>query len=131
MLGERFLLLQHIGRKSGLSRQNVLEVVRHDKASDTYYVASGWGDKSDWFRNVRKTPEVVIQVGGRRLEAVARLLPPEEAEREMLDYALRHSFAIDSLARFMGYHLEGTEDDYRALGRIVPIIAIQPRRLQQ
>jgi deazaflavin-dependent oxidoreductase (nitroreductase family) len=65
VLGERFLLLHHIGRKSGLYHENVLEVVRHDKASDTYYVALGWGDKSDWFRNVPKMPEVVSKRGAK------------------------------------------------------------------
>ena len=31
LLGTRFVLLTHTGRKSGLSRQTVLEVVRYDK----------------------------------------------------------------------------------------------------
>ncbi len=41
LLGNHFLLLVHIGRKSGKSRQTVIEVVQHDKKTDTYYVVSG------------------------------------------------------------------------------------------
>ena len=50
LLGDRFLLLIHTGRVSGETRQAVLEVIRHDKAEIVYYVASGFGEKSDWFR---------------------------------------------------------------------------------
>lgn len=38
LLGNRFLLLSHTGRKSGLPRQSVLEVLQYEKVSDTYYV---------------------------------------------------------------------------------------------
>ncbi|MFL7870015.1 MAG: nitroreductase family deazaflavin-dependent oxidoreductase, partial [Anaerolineales bacterium] len=49
LLGDRFLMLTHTGRKSGLPRHVVIEVVQHDKETDTYYVVSGWGEKSDWY----------------------------------------------------------------------------------
>jgi sugar diacid utilization regulator len=35
-------------------------VVSHDEASDTYIVASGWGEKADWLRNIQKNPNVLI-----------------------------------------------------------------------
>ena len=71
LLGRRFLLLTHTGRKSGLARQAVLEVVRHDRATGTYVVASGWGEGSDWFRNIQKTPNVVVTVGLEQFAAKA------------------------------------------------------------
>jgi deazaflavin-dependent oxidoreductase (nitroreductase family) len=126
LLGEHFLLLTHTGRRTGLPRQAVLEVVRHDPATDTYFVASGWGEKSDWFRNIQKTPEVEIQVGRRRLRAVAERLPLEEAEGELLDYARRHPTAIRSLARMIGYRISGSEEEIRALARRIPIVAFRP-----
>jgi deazaflavin-dependent oxidoreductase (nitroreductase family) len=63
ILGGRFLLLEHIGRKSGRTRQTVLEVVGHDAESGRYVVASGWGTRSDWFQNVERGPRVTVQVG--------------------------------------------------------------------
>lgn len=45
LLGNRFLL-KHIGRKSGLLRETVLEVVRYDRDNHVYIVASGWGENS-------------------------------------------------------------------------------------
>ena len=56
LLGQRFLLLRHVGAKSGLPRRTVLEVVDHDPASDTYYVAVGFGPHSHWFKNLQKAP---------------------------------------------------------------------------
>ena len=45
MVGERFLLLTHTGRNSGVPRQTILEVLQHETASDAYYVLSGWGER--------------------------------------------------------------------------------------
>jgi deazaflavin-dependent oxidoreductase (nitroreductase family) len=126
LFGSRFLVLTHTGRVSGLPRQVALEVVRHDEPSDTYFIASGWGEEADWYRNIAKTPQVVVQSGGRRLDAIAERLPAEQAEEELLTYARRYPTAIKSLAGIMGYEVDGTEEGYRALGRLLPIIALRP-----
>lgn len=126
LLGERFLLLTHTGRKSGLLRQTVLEVIQHDKASDTYYVFAGFGKQSDWLRNVEKTPEVVINVGRRRFYALATRLSPEDAELKILDYARRNPVAIRVLPRMMGYQVDGTEADFRALAHLGIVVAFRP-----
>jgi deazaflavin-dependent oxidoreductase (nitroreductase family) len=127
LLGNRFLLLTHTGRKSGLPRQTVLEVVRYDKATGEYFVASGFGEMSDWFRNVMAKHQVIVQSGLESgFDAVAERLSPEEAEQELLDYANRHPTAMRELARFMGYQLENNEADIRALGRMIPILVLKP-----
>lgn len=126
LLGHRFLLLTHTGRKSGLPRQAFLEVLYHDQASDTYCVFAGWGKQSDWVRNVEKTPYVVIDVGRRRFPACAVRLSPEEAERAILDYTRRYPIAIRVLPRLMGYRVDGTEEDFRSLARLGLVVAFQP-----
>jgi deazaflavin-dependent oxidoreductase (nitroreductase family) len=128
LLGNRFLMLTHTGRVSGLPRQVVLEVVRHDKQTDTYVVASAWGEKSDWYRNICQTPEATLTVGRRRLEVIAERLPPEEAERELADYARRYPTAARSLARLMGFQVEEVEADFPALSRQLPLMAFRSRR---
>ena len=79
-----FLLLTHVGRKSGLPRQTILEVLLHDRAKDVYYVMAGWGVRSDWVKNIEKTPQVQIRVGRRQVCALARRLPPVEAESKVI-----------------------------------------------
>jgi deazaflavin-dependent oxidoreductase (nitroreductase family) len=127
LLGGRFLLLNHVGRKSGLPRQAVVEVVRHDEASDTYVIASGFGERSQWFQNLMERPQVTIQVGRRKLAVTAERLSREAAGDEMVDYARRHAGAARNLARFMGFEVDGSEGDYRALGEEVPMLALRPR----
>jgi hypothetical protein len=47
VLQNHFLLLTHTGRKSGLPRQTVLEVLHAEKATGNYTVFSGWRNQSD------------------------------------------------------------------------------------
>ena len=126
LLGHRFLLLTHTGRSSGVPRQTILEVLQHETASDAYYVLSGWGGKADWLRNVEKTPEVIITVGRRQLHARAERLGSEEAERAILAYAKRNPLAIRVLPRMMGYRLDGSEEDFRALAHLGIVVAFRP-----
>ena len=85
LLMERFLLLTTIGRKSGLPRETVVEVLRHDRVNDTYYVLAGFGERTDWLRNIEKTPGVTISVGRRCFEALAERVSQQEAEEQVLD----------------------------------------------
>ena len=68
LTGER-ILLTTVGRRSGKPRRAAVDVMRHDAATDTYYVLSVWGERSDWFRNLRANPSLGAQVGWRRFAA--------------------------------------------------------------
>ena len=126
LLGERFLMLTHTGRQSGLARQTVLEVVRHDTLTDSYVIASGWGERSNWFRNILKNPRVSIAVGFRRILALAVRLSPEGAQHEFSDYARRHPRAFRLLAsRILGHPTGDAEVDSRLLARSIPIVILQ------
>ena len=127
LLGERFLRLTHTGRNSGLERETVLEVVRHDALTDSYVIASGWGEKSNWFQNILKTPRVLISMGFRRnLPALAVRLSEQGAQSELKDYARRHPRAFRILAsRILGSPTGETDVDSLLLARHIPIIVLQ------
>ena len=126
LLGHRFLLLTHTDRNSGVPRQTILEVLQHWPSRAAYYVLSGWGGKADWLRNVEKTPAVMITVGRRHMHARAERLGSEEAERAILAYAKRNPLAIRVLPRLMGYRMDGSEEDFRALAHLGIVVAFQP-----
>jgi deazaflavin-dependent oxidoreductase (nitroreductase family) len=126
ILGTRFVLLTHTGRKSGLPRQTVLEVVRYDKATGGCVVASGWGVKSDWFHNLTANPNITFQIRNKRMVGIAERLTPDEGAQALFEYARNYKLALRELARFMGYRLDGTDEDVRALGRILPMFIFKP-----
>ena len=128
ILGKRFLLLTHRGRKSGLPRQAVIEIVRYDPERDMYYVASGFGTSSNWYRNLQAHPEATIQIGNRTYSVLAHFLSPEESGEEMLRYARKHRRAALELARLIGLKIEDPEDEeeWRTMGHeFVPFVALQ------
>ncbi|SPM27966.1 nitroreductase family deazaflavin-dependent oxidoreductase [Mycobacterium terramassiliense] len=90
LFGSRILMLEHIGRKSGAPRYAVLEVVGHPGA-DAYLVASGFGRKAQWFRNIEANPRVRVYVGSHApRRATARVLDRAEADRTLAAYRERH-----------------------------------------
>jgi deazaflavin-dependent oxidoreductase (nitroreductase family) len=127
LMGHRFVLIEHVGRTSGLLRRVVVEVVRYDPATDSVIVSSGWGEKSQWFQNLRAQPDVTIMLGNRRIDVHAQRLSPEEGEAEMLDYARRHPSAAKKLSGYMGFAADGSEATYREVGRQLPFIRFDPR----
>jgi deazaflavin-dependent oxidoreductase (nitroreductase family) len=126
LLGQRFVLINHIGRKSGLPRQVVVEVVGRNEETGAYVVVSGFGEKADWYKNVMAHPEITIQVGRKRTAAHAERLSLPQATEVMLDYNRRHPDTLRTLAGIMGYRVDGDEDDVRFLAGEVPFLALVP-----
>lgn len=124
LLGDRFLMLTHTGRKSGLPRQTVIEVVKHDKGTNTYYVASGWGEKSDWYQNIQKTPQVTIQVRGRKFQTTAEFIPMEKAIEIVSTYAREHPIAFKELSGlFLAERMKKSSDAPERIARKMPMVA--------
>jgi deazaflavin-dependent oxidoreductase (nitroreductase family) len=128
LFGGRLLLLTHTGRVSGQPRQAVLEVVAKDTADGSYVVASGWGPNAAWYRNILHTPTVVIQVGNRRIPAAAMPLGKAEGADIFADYASRHRvLAKHLLPRVLGFSVDGSESDFRAVGEQIPFVRFVTR----
>ncbi len=90
VLGDRFVMLEHVGRKSGKRRHVVLEVFRHP-TPDVYIVAAGHGERAQWLRNVGVNPRVRLHVATRMpVSATARRLDQSEADGELAAYRAQH-----------------------------------------
>lgn len=132
LLGQRFLLLSHVGRKSGKPRQAVLEVANYLPEKDTYIVASGFGFKSDWYLNLNVHPDVTIQIGRRHMAVKANLLSAEESGEQMADYYRRHPTAARNLSRLLGHEVADNEEAYRQVGEaFIPFVAFIPRQQKE
>ena len=97
LFGSRLLMIEHLGRKSGARRYAVLEVVARPRPG-TYVVASGFGTRAQWFRNVRANPHVRVCAGGHRpAPATARQLTSDETAAALAAYAAGHPRAWAAL----------------------------------
>ncbi len=95
--GSRMLMLEHTGRRTGAPRYVVLEVIDHP-GPGSYIVASGFGTRAQWFKNIQASPKVKISVAGRRsVPAVARHLTTAEADAALQSYIARHPGAWSAL----------------------------------
>jgi deazaflavin-dependent oxidoreductase (nitroreductase family) len=130
LLGHRFLLLVHRGRKSALLRETVLEVLLQHPAARESVVLSAWGEKSDWYRNVGATPALEVRTGGQRYVPEQRFLAPEENHAVISDYGRRHPLAFRVFARVFGYPLDGTEGAHREVASSLRLVAFRPRDVE-
>jgi len=83
---EDFAYLTTIGRRSG--KQHTIEIwfALHD---GRIYMLSGGGDRADWVKNLRKTPQTRVRIGTQSASATARILrtgtKEDELARQLLD----------------------------------------------
>ncbi|GAA4907925.1 nitroreductase family deazaflavin-dependent oxidoreductase [Streptomonospora salina] len=130
VLGGRFLLLTHRGRVTGRARQTVLEVIGRDEDSGGVLAVSGYGGRSQWYRNVRADPRVLVETGRRRYRGTAVLLPPRESGRALAGYAHRRPRTAAGLIRALGHEPDSAGRVYERLGADpengIPVIALRP-----
>jgi deazaflavin-dependent oxidoreductase (nitroreductase family) len=128
LLGHRFLLLTHRGRKTGRVRQTVLEVVRYDPATRESVVAAAWANRADWYRNIQARPALRVQTAGVRYTPVQRFLSPDETYAALRDYERRHPFAARVLGPRLGIPFGRPDTELRASAASLPMVGFRPRR---
>ena len=104
LLGSRFLLLEHTGRKSGLPRKTVLEVLETG-GDDSPIIASGFGERSQWCRNIIADPKVWLTRGRKRTKATAVRLENSDALAVFERYRINHTRAAKMLGGQIGVSL--------------------------
>ncbi len=122
ILGNRFLLLRHKGRISGIDRFAVLEIIHRQPEESSYFVVSGFGTHSDWYQNILQHSAVEIQVGNIRSPAKARQLESSEGGKVLLIYAGKNPGSLKALSKIMGYEIDFTPEGILDFGRQIPVI---------
>ncbi|UZJ26927.1 nitroreductase family deazaflavin-dependent oxidoreductase (plasmid) [Rhodococcus antarcticus] len=121
VFGSRLLMIEHVGRRSGLRRYVVLEVVDRPSPGCCVVVA-GFGRRAQWFRNVEANPHVRVYLGSRApVAAVARRLDDGAATVSLGRYADAHPRSWAKfrpvLEQTLGTHIDGRGTD-------LPMVAI-------
>ncbi len=127
LLGHRFMLLTHRGRKSGKVRQAVLEVVVYDPARRESFVASGWGTTTDWYRNIEASPALRVQTGTQRYRPVQHFLTQDENLKVLMEFKREHPQEIKIALKLYGFEGKGTLDERVArFAEAVHMVSFRP-----
>jgi len=90
LLGPRLLRLHHRGRRTGQMHEVMLEVIDHDENMSHLIVASGWGQRAQWYRNLLEYPEGEVDYRGRRLSIYAVPVQRGHGEKILQRYQQTH-----------------------------------------
>lgn len=124
--GAQWMLITTIGRKTGKPRQVMVDVMKYNKETDTYYVDAAYGTRADWVRNIKANPIFHAQVGRRKFEARAYELTVEEGEEMLVAFyrrVPRYARAVMSLG---GLKVRD-EAELRQMARKLMLLAIKPQ----
>jgi deazaflavin-dependent oxidoreductase (nitroreductase family) len=131
LLGHRFLLLTHVGRRTGSAYCTVLEVLEWHSVSGEAVVVSGFGTRAQWYRNVLAGGAAEVQIARSRFRARARLLDIDEAKQVLLRYERRNrivgALARLLLSRLVGFPYDGSAAARRRALEVLPMLAFAPR----
>jgi deazaflavin-dependent oxidoreductase (nitroreductase family) len=125
MIGKYFLLLTTTGRKSGKPRYTALEYI-YDKENECYRVAAGWGGRTDWYRNLLKTPRVRVQVGRLKFDAIAEKASAEGVATYMMQVSELQPRMDRVWNRWSDQPVDGTFESYLYAARFFPSVWLKP-----
>ncbi len=98
VLGHRVVQITHRGRKSGVLRRTILEVLSYDPQTREVLVVSGWEGKTDWYRNIEREPALEVRIGRVHYRPVQEFLSPQETAQLILVLFRKHPREV----RFVG-----------------------------
>jgi F420H(2)-dependent quinone reductase len=112
-LPNRFLLLDHVGAKSGTLRTSPLQYIPDGENVAVIASKGGFPKNPAWFYNLKAHPDTTAQIGSERRAVHARVVTDPEERRRIWANALR---------MYRPY------EDYEArAGREIPIVVLEPR----
>ncbi len=107
--GAPILLLHTFGAKTGAERVNPMMYLSDDSRTFVFASKAGADTHPDWYHNLVKNPDVVVELGAETFNARAHALAEDERSR---------IFAIQA-ARYPGFA------DYQAkTDRIIPVVEL-------
>jgi deazaflavin-dependent oxidoreductase (nitroreductase family) len=130
IFGHRAMMLTHIGRRTGLQRHTVLEVVEYRKIGPEVVVAGGFGRGSDWILNIQANPTAEVTVGLQHFVSQHRFLDEEEAAEVIKNYERRNRLIAPvvraGFSWILGWKYHGGDEDRRRFVKQIPLIAFRP-----
>jgi deazaflavin-dependent oxidoreductase (nitroreductase family) len=130
LLGKRILSVTHRGRKSGRLHDTVLEVAMYDADRTESIVASAYGTRADWYRNIQAEPALRVRTGRMDYVPEQRFLSPEEARKAAADFCRLHPWEAKLAPRVLpaiGAAVDPNVSDPAGMLAQLPMVAFRPR----
>ncbi len=118
----RIMVITHRGRITGISRQTP---VNYTIIDGDIYCTAGYGEKSDWYKNLMKTPEVEVWLPGSWWEGMAHDVTDSEMRSPYLRQVLIASGFATRAAGINPHTLP--EDEFAVVTKSYRLIRIQRR----
>lgn len=130
MLGKRFMLLKHVGRKSGKTYHTVLAILRFEAETKEMMAVSPWSG-SNWYRNIQETPALEVETGNglfRRVRyvPVQRSLSAEEIAQLFIAFRQQYPIFSRMIARIPGWKINSTYEEFLTLAKTLRGVAFRP-----
>lgn len=128
LFGHRFMLLTHIGRRSGKVRRTVLAVLEYNPKTHEIKAMSAWS-ASDWYLNLQANPALQVETGFTRYAPVQRTLAPEEIATLFVNYRKKHPVFSRIVCRIPGWRIDSSYEEFLELTHTLRGIAFRPKPL--
>ncbi len=127
LFGHRFMMLTHVGRRSGKTYRTILAVLRYDSPTKEIVAISAWTG-SDWYKNIQAHPALEAETGLTRYAPQFRVLPPEEIAALFEEYRDKHPLFCRIVCQIPGWKWNSSYEEFLELARSIRGIAFQPRQ---
>jgi deazaflavin-dependent oxidoreductase (nitroreductase family) len=125
LLGHVFLVLTHAGRRTGQPHGTVAMVLAEDPTTEEVVICSVWGLRTDWVRNLRANPPLLVRIGRQSYVPQHRFLTDEEAFAVGVTFRRRHPGRLRMVKLAFGVDLR-SDDTLREFVRTRPFVALRP-----
>ncbi len=131
LLGHRFLLLTHRGRRTGRLHRCVLEVVDWHPDTHEAIVMVGFGRTSQWYKNVLAGGASEVRIARQRFTPEARQLEAEEATKVIAGYEHRNRIVRPIIRALLshqaGFRYDGSDAARRRVVHALPLVGFRAR----
>lgn len=131
LLGHTFLLLTHLGRKTGLPHETVAMVLRYRPETHEAVICSAWGPATDWMRNLRAHPASNVEIGREAFTPEQRFLSEDESFSVVRECLHAHPLRFRLVSLVFGWGNLRDESVARDFVHTRPFVAFRPAETSQ
>jgi len=121
-----FMLLTHLGRRSGKVRRTVLAVLWFAPQTREIMAISAWS-ASEWYKNLLASPALQVETGFARYTPVHHSLSSEEIAALFEGYRRRHPIFSRIVCRIPGWHWDSSHEELLELAKTLRGVAFRPK----